>query len=84
MVGESVQEMQLAGWLSTTDLPLPLPAWMGVWFALFPTVESIVAQIIADTLVIGSYVIAKDVRVSRPQRRGESPALRQEQAPTMR
>ena len=82
MVGESVQEMQLAGWVSTTDLPLPIPAWMGIWFALFPTAESIVAQAAAAALVIGSYVVAKDVRVSRPQRRGETPAMRPEQSPT--
>ncbi len=84
MVGESVQEMQLAGWISTTDLPLPIPDWMGIWFALFPTAESIAAQIAATALVIGSYIVAKDVRVSRPLRRGEIPATRPEQAPNAR
>ena len=30
MVGESVQELQLADWLSTTPVPLPIPAWCGI------------------------------------------------------
>ncbi len=43
MVGEQVQEMQLARWLPTTPvahLQRIIPDWMGLWFAVFPTVES--------------------------------------------
>ena len=43
MVGEQVQEMQLAGWIPTTEVGLPLPGWMGIWFAAFPNVEGLVA-----------------------------------------
>jgi high-affinity iron transporter len=43
MVGESVQEMQLAGWLPTTAVPLSIPGWVGLWFAVFPTVEGLAA-----------------------------------------
>ncbi len=81
MVGESAQEMQQAGWLSTTAVGLPIPAWMGVWFAIFPTVESLAAQALAAAVVIGSYVIAQDMRVRRPRRQGQTPAHRSEQAP---
>jgi high-affinity iron transporter len=66
MVGESVQEMQLAGWISTTSDRLPLPNWVGVWFATFPNVEGLTAQFIAAALVLGSYVAAR-WRVIRPQ-----------------
>lgn len=59
MVGEQVQEMQQAGWISTTGLPLDIPAWMGMWFALFPNVEGIAAQSAAGSLVIGSYFLAR-------------------------
>jgi high-affinity iron transporter len=62
MVGESVQEMQLAGWLPTTAVNLPIPDWMGVWFALFPTVESLVAQALAAALVVGSFYAARPVK----------------------
>src|SRR5438552_13560323 len=62
MVGEQAQEMQLAHWISTTEinsLKNYLPPWMGLWFAVFPTVETLVAQLIAAVLVIGSYYAAR-------------------------
>ena len=55
MVGESAQEMQLAGWLPSHGLNLPIPKWMGVWFATFPNVEGLLAQTVATALVVGSY-----------------------------
>jgi len=71
MVGESVQEMQLAGWLPTHELGVMFPGFMGLWFAVFPTVEGIVAQVLAAMLVIGSYFVAEEIRVRRPRRRAE-------------
>ncbi|HCI82142.1 MAG TPA: iron permease [Ktedonobacter sp.] len=68
MVGESIQEMQLAHWITTTPVNLPIPAWMGVWFAVFPNIESLVAQAFAAVFVIGSYFLAQYVRVWRPRR----------------
>src|SRR5437762_10312197 len=61
MVGEQAQEMQLAHWISRTDigwLTNVIPAWMGVWFAVFPTYEMMVAQLLAAILVVGSYYAA--------------------------
>jgi high-affinity iron transporter len=81
MVGESMQELPLAGWLPVHTLPLSIPGWMGLWFAVFPTVESLAAQGLAALLVIGSYVVAEWVRVRRPRRRGEAPAVRLERPP---
>lgn len=81
MVGESVQEMQLAGWLPTTAVPLAIPGWVGLWFAVFPTVEGLVAQVLAAALVIGSYYGAEYVRVRRPRARGAVVATRPEAPP---
>ncbi len=83
MVGENVQEMQLAGWLGTTALPLPIPDWMGLWFAVFPNLEGLLAQALAAILVIGSYFLAEYVRVWRPRRRGEQVAVRPEAPPAL-
>ena len=74
MVGESVQEMQLAGWLPTTTVPLAIPGWVGLWFAIFPTVEGLVAQLLAVALVVGSYYGAEYVRVRRPRTQGRAVA----------
>jgi high-affinity iron transporter len=62
MVGEQVQEMQLAHWISTTSIPAlenRIPGWMGLWFSIFPNVESMLAQAVALTLVLGSYAVAR-------------------------
>ncbi len=61
MVGEQAQEMQLAHWIPTTAIPALewLPKWAGVWFAAFPTVETLAAQVLAAALVIGSYYAAR-------------------------
>ena len=59
MVGEQVQEMQLAHWVSMTNIPALariIPAWMGTWLSVFPTVETLVAQAAAVVLVLGSYL----------------------------
>ena len=63
MVGEQAQEMQLANWLPTTPIaPLSryIPDWMGMWFAVFPTAETLAAQAVAAALVIGSYYLARE------------------------
>ena len=62
MVGEQAQEMQLANWIPTTKigaLENLTPDWMGVWFSVYPTVETLVAQLLAASLVIGSYYAAR-------------------------
>jgi len=67
MVGEQAQEMQLAGWIPTTDIPGMArftPGWIGLWFSVFPTVETLGAQLMAAGLVLGSYVVARRRRPS--------------------
>jgi high-affinity iron transporter len=62
MVGEQAFEMQQAGWIRTTtihSLENVIPAWAGVWFSVFPTVQTLVAQGIAAVLVVGSYFAAR-------------------------
>lgn len=62
MVGEEAQEMQLAHWLPTTEIPRlaqVIPSWMGLWFSVFPTVEALSAQALAGVLVFGSYLAAQ-------------------------
>ncbi len=76
MVGESVQELQLAGWIGTSPVNVNIPGWMGLWLAIFPNVETIVAQVVAAVLVIGSYFLAEELRVRRPRRRGAPVAVR--------
>jgi len=69
MVGEQAQEMQLAHWISTTpitSLTPVIPKWAGLWFSVYPTYETLIAQGIATVLVVGSYYAARKLG-------GESP-----------
>jgi len=82
-VGEEVNEMQLAGWIGTTEIHgLHIPGWMGTWFSLFNNWETFIGQAIALLLVLGSYVAAQYMRVWRPRKRGQQAARRADQIPT--
>lgn len=64
MVGEQTQEMQLAHWIPRTPIPWlvdAIPAWVGMWFAVFPNYETFIAQGLAALLVVGSYFAARRV-----------------------
>lgn len=69
MVGEQAQEMQFAHWISTTPIAwlVPMiPRWMGMWFSIFPTYETLIAQFIAAVLVVGSYYAARRLGGAAP------------------
>jgi high-affinity iron transporter len=75
MVGEEAQEMQQAGWLSTTtihSIEAYFPDWAGTWFSLFPNWETILAQAAALVLVVGSYLISGKVMAAHPATREEA------------
>jgi high-affinity iron transporter len=78
MVGEQAQEMQLAHWIPTTPvkgLVDVIPAWAGLWFSVFPTVETLTAQLLAAALVIGSYFAPRLFKALVPAgKESESPA----------
>jgi high-affinity iron transporter len=65
MVGEQAQEMQLANWIPTTEISFlkpMVPDWAGLWFSVFPTVETLSAQALAGVIVAGSYYYARRQR----------------------
>ena len=64
MVGESVQELQLAGWLPAHSIGVAFPGWVGLWFAAFPTVEGVAAQVLAAGL--GARLVLPRGARSRP------------------
>ena len=80
MVGEQGQEMQLAHWIPTTPISQLqwLPGWMGLWFSVFPTVETLLLQGLAALLVIGSYFLARYQTLWLPRRRDAATSLRSE------
>ena len=69
MVGQTARTMQGTGWLPITPPRSTCPYWAGLWFGVFPTWETVGAQVFAFAFVIGSYFLAQEVKVRRPRRR---------------
>src|SRR3954471_6134995 len=76
MIGGTAATFQDLGWLPKHDLGVTIPDWAGRWFEVYPTVETIAVQLIAALFVVGSYFGAEYLKVRRPARRGERPAVR--------
>ena len=72
MVGKTARTLQGVGWLPITPIDIDVPYWMGLWLGIFPTVETIVAQVASLVFVIGSYLLAERLR-KRPAPRVAPP-----------
>ena len=80
MTGGTALTFQDLGWLPSTPLPFAVPGWLGSWFEIYGTYETIACQLIAAVFVVGSYVLAQQLKVRRPQSQGQ-PAARRPEAP---
>lgn len=82
MVGSTIHIMQSVRWMPVTPLTdLQFPYWVGLWFGVFPTWQTLVGQLGAAAFVIGSYYLAERAR-RRPAERG--PASPMEPVPVRR
>ena len=81
MIGGTALSFMDLGWIPRTPTPFSVPTWMGTWFEIYPYWETIGAQLLAGTLVVGSYVLAEHVKVRRRVAKGEQPAVRAEAPP---
>ncbi len=62
LVGNTARTMQGVGWLSIHPIEIEFPLWMGTWLGIYPTVETLGAQLLAFVFVIGSYFAAEWMR----------------------
>jgi high-affinity iron transporter len=68
-VGATVQTLQVVGWVPVHPVEgLHFPYWAGLWLGLFPTWEGLAAQATTAGLVLGSYVVAEQLRRARRAR----------------
>jgi high-affinity iron transporter len=84
MIGGTALSFQDLGWIPRHPTPFTLPAWMGSWFEMYSTWETLGIQALAGMFVVGSYYLAEYVKVRRPKARGERPATRAQAAPAAR
>jgi len=68
MTGQTARTMQGTGWLSIHAIDVDLPYWLGLWFGVFPTWDTLAAQLLAAAFVVDSYLLAQEVKVKRPRR----------------
>ena len=71
MLGKTVRTMQGVGWVPITPIDAEIPYWAGIWLGVFPTVETMLAQLAGGVFVIGSYLLAERLK-HRPRRRSAS------------
>src|SRR3954454_25085815 len=83
MIGGTALSFQDLGWLPRHPTPFTVPEWMGSWFEMYSTWETLGAQVLAALFVVGSYYLAEYVKVKRPRARGEEPAVRAEAPPVL-
>jgi high-affinity iron transporter len=83
MIGGTALSFCDLGWLPRHGTPFAVPAWMGSWFEVYPVWETLAAQALAAGFVVGSYVAAQHVRVTRPRRRGETAAVAADAPPVL-
>jgi high-affinity iron transporter len=76
MIGGTALTFADLGWIPKHELPFGLPAWLGAWFEIYPYYETIAAQVLAGGFVLGSYYLANYVKVKRPLKQGQQPAVR--------
>ena len=69
MVGQTARTMQGTGWLPITPLDWEIPSSFGLWFGIFPSVETIGAQIAAIVVRARLLRVATEIKVKRPQRK---------------
>lgn len=62
MMGKTVRVMQGVGWVPITPIDIDPPYWTGIWLGIFPTVETIAAQLAGGVFVIGSYFFAERLK----------------------
>src|SRR4051795_6679175 len=66
MIGGTALTFQDLGWLPRHPTPFTVPEWMGSWFEMYSSWETLGAQVLAAVFVVGSYVAAEQVKVKRP------------------
>src|SRR3954452_998548 len=82
MIGGTALSFQDLGWLPRHATPFALPQWMGAWFEMYSTYETLAAQLLAGLFVVGSYWLAQELKVRRPRRAGrEALAVRAAKPP---
>jgi high-affinity iron transporter len=62
MTGGTALSFQDLGWIPRHETPFTIPEWMGAWFEMYSTWETLAAQLLAGVFVVGSYLAAERMK----------------------
>jgi high-affinity iron transporter len=71
MTGQTVRALQAVGWLAITPIHIDLPVWAGQWLGLYPSVQTLLAQLVCAIAIPLAAVLSERLRTRRLERRIE-------------
>lgn len=69
MVGQAMRALQAVGWLAITPVHFELPVWAGQWLGLYPSTQTLFAQLACAIAILLAAVLSEWLRTRRLERR---------------
>jgi high-affinity iron transporter len=69
MTGQTVRALQAVGWLAITPVHIDLPVWAGQWLGIYPSVQTLLAQLACAIAIPLAAVLSERLRTRRLERR---------------
>ncbi len=69
MVGQAMRALQAVGWLAITPVHFELPVWAGQWLGLYPSRQTLFAQLACAIAIPLAAVLSEWLRTRRLERR---------------
>ena len=69
MVGQAMRALQAVGWLAITPVHFELPVWAGQWLGLYPSMQTLFAQLACAIAIPLAAVLSEWMRTRRLERR---------------
>jgi len=69
MTGQATRSLQAAGWLAIAPLHVEVPVWAGQWLGLYPSLQTLLAQLGCAIAIVLTAVLSERLRTRRLARR---------------
>lgn len=69
MTGQAMRSLQAVGWLAVTPVHFDIPVWAGQWLGLYPSLQTLLAQLLCAIAIAGGAVLSEWLRTRRLRRR---------------
>jgi high-affinity iron transporter len=69
MTGQAMRALQAAGWLAITPVHVDLPVWAGQWLGIYPSAQTLLAQLVCAVAIPLVAILSERLRTRRLERR---------------